>query len=51
MAKFKFSINNGHYKAGTTAEISDLKAKAFAKLKWGEVVIEEKPKYKKSSKK
>lgn len=48
MAKFKFSVTNGHYLKGSTVELRQVTAKAFEKLGWGTIVTDNEPKQKTS---
>lgn len=51
MAKFKFSVNNGHYTKGQTVDLPIETAKAFQRVKFGVIVTEdEKPKTVKKAK-
>ena len=51
MAKFKFSVNNGHYIKGQTIDLPIETAKAFQKVKFGVIITEEeKPKSKSKTK-
>jgi hypothetical protein len=51
MAKFKYSVNNGHYVKGQIIDLPIETAKAFERVKFGVIVTEEeKPKTKSKNK-
>lgn len=43
MVRFKFSVDNGHYPAGSVVDLAYETAKLFESLKWGSIQNEKKP--------